>query len=164
MDNWALFSHAYMYDLSTWPVFDQLIVVFHTSTRGATYFCCIFRNSKRFTWIKLFEMCVYICWLIIHCMQTEIYSKVNLKKRKWFVINCTNSDRSDDLFYLCSEKIEKHDEYLNNHKSWMKFFASGKSSIGLFLPLWCGGLPKWLKVNVSSVCWWHTTVESWLQG
>ena len=65
-------------------------------------------------------------------MQTEIYSKENLKKRIRFVINCTNSDRSDDFFYLCSEKSEKHDEHLNNHKSWMKFFACGKSSMGFF--------------------------------
>ena len=27
---------------------------------------------------------------------------------------------------------EKHDEHLNNHKSWMKFFASEKNSMGLF--------------------------------
>ena len=47
-------------------------------------------------------------------------------------INCTNSDRPDDFFYLCSEKSEKHDEHLNNHKSWMKFFASGKNSMGFF--------------------------------
>ena len=76
-----------------------MTVVSHTSSRRATYFCCIFRNSKRFTWTKLFVVCVYICWLIIHCIQTEIYSMVNMKKRKWFIINCKNSDRSDGFFH-----------------------------------------------------------------
>ena len=52
---------------------------------------------------------------------------------------------------------------------WLKpqdedeILTTENSSMG-FLPLCCGGWPKWMKVNVSKVFWLLTTVELWLQG
>ena len=44
----------------------------------------------------------------------------------------------------------------------MKFLTRKNNSMG-FSPLWCGGLPKWMKVNISNIakydCWVRTTVE-----
>ena len=59
-----------------------MIVVSHTSTRGATYFCCIFRNSKRFTWTKLFEMCVCIYMLYMLAYHT-LYTNRDLLQVKF---------------------------------------------------------------------------------
>ena len=39
-----------------------------------------------------------------------------------------------------------------------------KTILWVFLPLCCEGLPKWMKGNISMVCWLLTTVKSWLQG
>ena len=125
LDGWLsiIFSylHVWFVYLTSFKLYANMIVVSHTGTPGATYFVVYLETVKVYSGTKLFEVCVYICWLIIHCIQTEIYSKLNLKKRIWFVMNCTNSDRSDDFF-----TSEKHDEHLNNHKSWMKCFASEK--------------------------------------
>ena len=67
-------------------------------------------------------------------VHTEIYYKLNLKK-KLFVINCTNSDRSDSF----SQARNKH---LMNHKLEMKFLTSENNSMGFFaFEVW-GLMPK----------------------
>ena len=41
-----------------------------------------------------------------------------------------------------------------------EILTSENNGMGFFMPLWFGGLPKRMKVNVSEVCWLQTTIES----
>ena len=51
-------------------------------------------------------------------------------------MNCTNSDRSDDFF-----TSEKHDEHLNNHKSWISVLPV-KKIVWAFFAFVVWRLPK----------------------
>ena len=83
--------------------------------------------------------------------------QAKFEKKNWFVMNCTNSDSSSGF----PHKWEMSVWPITSHRSnvWL-----AETVVWVFLPLWCGGLPKWMGMNFSNVCWVHTTVESWLQG
>ena len=52
---------------------------------------------------------------------------------------------------LASDQSQVVEDILTSENNGMGFF---------FMPLWFGGLPKRMKVNVSEVCWLQTTIES----
>ena len=57
--------------------------------------------------------------MLTYHIHTEVYSKLNLRKEKWFVINYTNSDKLDGFLQVRNEhpvQLQATDEYFDQWK------------------------------------------------
>ena len=84
-----------MCDLSTWPVFSFVLIWLWSPTlvvMGYIFLLYIYKQLKVYL-DKLFEMCVYVIVNLSYTYWDLL--QVKFDGKKWFVINCTNSDGLD---------------------------------------------------------------------
>ena len=134
MDNWALFPHTYMYDLSTWPVFSFMhLWLWYPTLIVVGYLFFVYLETVKVlpgpNFLKCVGIYVSLSYMYWDVLQAKFEKKIICNKLHKFW-------RSDGF-----SQVRK--EYLTNHSIVNEFFLTVKTIVWFFC-LCSVGLPKWM--------------------